>query len=244
MNSREVRRAFTLIELLVVISIIAILAAMLLPAINMVRVQAQKTVCGNQMRQVGLALVAYRGDNESIYPSVYGTDLNYNSWTYQTDRGRWQHILAEFTETYKVFNCPTALRSYPNAGVLEVATPQVPRGAAPANGVGSWGTCLTAINSGTYGRSPSWTWDAPSGYMGPMTDAKVDLYIYKTQPTASRNRCPVIFDGVWQNDGGNQQFNGWGCYFPHRLGANSVFGLEGADRHRGCWCERGARGCR
>ena len=221
MNVHAVHRAFTLIELLVVISIIAILAAMLLPAINLVRVQAQKSVCGNQMRQIGMGLVAYRTDNDSIYPAIYGDDFAMNAWNYQTDHGRWQHMLEEFTSTYKIFNCPTASLLFPNAVVRETDIPGVPRGTSPANGIGSWGVCLTAINSENFGRSPSWTWDNP----GHMTDAKVDKLIFDKDPTAKRNRCPVIFDGVWQNAPGSnsQQNNDYGCYFPHRLGTNAVF---------------------
>lgn len=60
MNQRVI--AFTLIELLVVISIIALLAAMLLPAIGMVRKSAQSAVCSNNFRQIGLAAGAYHLD--------------------------------------------------------------------------------------------------------------------------------------------------------------------------------------
>ena len=58
--------AFTLIELLVVISIIAILASLLLPAIGLVRNSAQSTTCGNMQRQLGLANFVYANDNEGL----------------------------------------------------------------------------------------------------------------------------------------------------------------------------------
>jgi prepilin-type N-terminal cleavage/methylation domain-containing protein/prepilin-type processing-associated H-X9-DG protein len=60
------RRAFTLVELLVVISIIAVLAAMLLPAITLVRTQARSTNCLSQLRQLGMASVAFTIDNEGL----------------------------------------------------------------------------------------------------------------------------------------------------------------------------------
>jgi prepilin-type N-terminal cleavage/methylation domain-containing protein/prepilin-type processing-associated H-X9-DG protein len=61
------RRGFTLIELLVVISIIAILASMLLPAISLVRDLATSSRCAANLRQMQLANTAYANENNGQY---------------------------------------------------------------------------------------------------------------------------------------------------------------------------------
>ena len=61
-------KAFTLIELLVVITIIAVLAALLLPAISMVRDSAQRTRCEASLRQIGIAVQGYVADSDGMIP--------------------------------------------------------------------------------------------------------------------------------------------------------------------------------
>ena len=86
-------RGFTLIELLVVISIIAILAAILLPAISMVREMAQAMKCASGLRQIALAGQVYAENNDGLLAPTRGPGADPLNGNYQ-----WHYHLATYLE--------------------------------------------------------------------------------------------------------------------------------------------------
>ena len=104
------QRSFTLIELLVVISIIAILAAMLMPALNKTRETGRKGSCTSNLKQVGMAMNLYTGDNGGYAPMFsQSTALVQHAWNAKL--ALYTGGVDSGTEGYKkgmkVFLCPS-----------------------------------------------------------------------------------------------------------------------------------------
>ena len=64
----SVRKYFTIVELLVVIGIIAILAAIIFPALGKAKEKARKSACLSNLRQLGIAVITYAGNNADYLP--------------------------------------------------------------------------------------------------------------------------------------------------------------------------------
>ncbi len=79
-TTHRLRRAFTLIELLVAISIIAILASMTMGSISIVRDQAKKAQCRNNLRSLALAAIGYTNDNEGLFSLAANHSWSDSQW--------------------------------------------------------------------------------------------------------------------------------------------------------------------
>lgn len=116
-----VGHAFTLIELLVVIAVIAILIAMLLPAVQKVRESAARSQCQNNLKQIGVALHNFEVANKRLPAARKGYDVftSWKGWPYMILPYIEQKELYEACEkdfyasiaaTVSIYHCPTDVR--------------------------------------------------------------------------------------------------------------------------------------
>ena len=157
-------RGFTLVELLVVIAIIGILMALLFPAINRSKAQAQKVTCMNNLRSIQQGCVAYAGDNHGQFPVAtrsYGFPHEFGNYsnslgpylsaprdTIMFCPGPLSRVRNPSTPlynthytTYQYFNFPVSFR-----GTYAAKKPNLTRMSTAPSSVALWG-CLTVSRS-------------------------------------------------------------------------------------------------
>jgi competence protein ComGC len=101
------RQGFTLVGLLVIIAVIAILAAMLLPALASAKRKAQRINCVNNLKQDGLAFRIWEGDNGDKYPMAVSTNKG-GTMEYAEDGNAFRHfqVMSNELSTPKILICP------------------------------------------------------------------------------------------------------------------------------------------
>lgn len=97
--------AFSLIELLVVISILALLVGILLPALSLARQAATKGACGSNLRQVGVALSIYQGDQKDRFPLARYMPAPFLT-TFPQDPGLPTAVQDQLDPTTGAYRCP------------------------------------------------------------------------------------------------------------------------------------------
>jgi prepilin-type N-terminal cleavage/methylation domain-containing protein/prepilin-type processing-associated H-X9-DG protein len=217
-------RGFTLIELLVVISIIALLMAMLLPALSKAKEQTQSLVCQTRLKQIGIGWVMFCDDNDGKFPDQIGI--------YQLEE--YLQASAKGEEADQIFFCPTATK-------LASEGAQVPYQAWETRGYrGSFGQNGYCSQNLGAGRIDEELWRTPSvknGHRIPVVvDTNGSLYkgivpIHSDNPPAYQGEFSVGNEEEIRraciNRHGNGTINGLFCDWSVRsIGLKELWELQ------------------
>jgi competence protein ComGC len=100
-------QGFTLVGLIIIVAVLAILAAMLLPALASAKRKSKRINCVNNLKQDGLAFRLWEGDNGDKYPMAVSTNKN-GTMEYAEDGNAFRHfqVMSNELSTPKILVCP------------------------------------------------------------------------------------------------------------------------------------------
>ncbi len=106
------RQGFTLVGLIIIVAVLAILAAMLLPALASAKRKSKRINCVNNLKQDGLAFRLWEGDNGDKYPMAVSTNKN-GTMEYAEDGNAFRHfqVMSNELSTPKILVCPADNRT-------------------------------------------------------------------------------------------------------------------------------------
>lgn len=227
--------AFTLIELLVVISIVSILIGLLLTGVQRARAAASSAVCGNNLRQIGLAMHSYHDALGRLPPGCSNLNgkspMPFVSWCarllpYVEQEPIWRQIQAAYSQdrdflgpahdvyrdkTTKVFGCPADSRSLEPSTRLAKGQFRV----AFTSYVGVEGLSLNAYDGVLYLDSAIRFSD--------VTDGSSNTIMVGERPPSADERLGWVYNGIGQGDSGSAEMV---------LGVREVNNWSGG---RSCW---------
>jgi prepilin-type processing-associated H-X9-DG protein len=104
--------AFTLVGLLIIVAVLAIVAAMLLPALASAKRKSKRIQCVSNLKQDGIAFRIWEGDNGDKYPMAVSTNKN-GTMEYVTDGNAFRHfqVMSNELSTPKILVCPADNRT-------------------------------------------------------------------------------------------------------------------------------------
>ncbi|MCG3146808.1 MAG: hypothetical protein PCFJNLEI_00242 [Verrucomicrobiae bacterium] len=133
-----VRRAFTLIEVLTVVGIIALVAALLLPAINGAREKGRRVACASHLRQIGTAIALYAADNSRLVPYAT-TNVLAAAGVFDRSNRSFGLLSNYLNQSAAIFRCPSDTR--------KLASP-----------VTNFSAFITITNACSYSHARTMTW--------------------------------------------------------------------------------------
>ncbi len=225
------RKGFTLIELLVVIAIIALLLAILMPALGKVKEKAKDIICRTNIKSIQLATLLYTDDNDGKMP------------IYDVGGGLWVNLISSYLgDMDKSRYCPSTTVDKKK---LEDPNLDYEWGSAKTSWIWNWGTPEPEM--GSYALS---TWfytltDSQRDQMQANDPERLKLYFKSMLDVRRPDRTPVFGDSMWIDSGsedtdtcpadfnlnGNGNYGGrMSMYLLNRHGAHINMGF--ADGHQ------------